>query len=138
MIRIVISPEAEEDLDLMYEGDEETMDAAAEIETALAEISNDLRLLERLHIKHFRFIGQPHFDVDKFEELWQQGLNMLRLKFWDWQGSVVPYRVLYAHDARNDIFHVLAVALRDHAYDTNHPLVIRVRAQYDALGLRTY
>jgi len=122
----------------MYEGDDDTADAAAEVETALDEISNDPRLLERLHKKNFRSIGTPHFDVDRFEELWQQGLNMLRLKFWDWQGSVVPYRVLYAHDARNDIFHVLAVVQRDHAYDTNHPLVVRVCAQYSALGLPTY
>jgi hypothetical protein len=138
MIRIVVSPLAEADLDLMYEQDEDSADAAAEIETALDEISNDPSLFERLHQKDFRSIGTPHFDVDRFEELWQQGLNMLRLKFWDWQGRVVPYRVLYAHDARNDIFHILAVARRDHAYDTSHPLVIRVRTQYDSLGIRTY
>lgn len=138
MIRIVITPAAEEDLDLLYEGDESSFDAAAEIETALDEISNDPYLLGHLHKKNFLSIGQPHFDVDRFEELWQQGLNMLRLKFWDWQGSVVPYRVLYAHDARNDIYYVLAVVQRDHAYDTNHPILHRVQSQYNALGLPAY
>lgn len=135
MLQIVITDPAIDDLDRLYEEDE---DAAAEIETALEEIANDQRLLESLTQKKFKSLGTPEFDVDKFEELWQQGLNLLRLKFWDWQGSVIPYRVLYAYAPRADIYYVLAVVERNHAYDTKHPTVLRVRRQYDALGLQTY
>lgn len=135
MLHIVITAEAEEDLDALYEVDE---DAAAEIETALDEIGNDQRLLERLIDKKFKSIGTPEFDVDRFEELWQKGLNLLRLKFWDWQGSVIPYRVLYAYAPLTDIYYVLAVVERNHAYDTKHPIIARVVRQYDALGLQSY
>lgn len=135
MLQIVITPQAKEDLDSLYDIDE---DAAAEIETALDEIANDQRLLDRLTVKKFKSLGTPEFDVDRFEELWQQGLNLLRLKFWDWQGSVLPYRVLYAYAPQTDIYYVLAVIERNHAYDTTHPIVQRVLRQYDALGLHTY
>lgn len=135
MLRIVITDPAKDDLDRLYDEDE---DAAAEIETALDEIANDQQLLERLTEKKFKSIGTPEFDVDYFEEVWQKGLNLLRLKFWDWEGSVVPYRVLYAYAPRTDTYFVLAVVERNHAYDTKHPTVLRVLSQYDALGLRTY
>ena len=135
MLHIEITDPAKLDLDRLYDEDE---DAAAEIETALDEISNDQRLLERLTTKKFRSPDTPDFDVDRFEELWQQGLNLFRLKFWDWEGGLLPYRVLYAYDPRNDIYHVLAVVHRDHAYNTKHPTVQRVVSQYHELGLLTY
>ena len=51
MLHIEITDPAKLDLDRLYDEDE---DAAAEIETALDEISNDQRLLERLTTKKFR------------------------------------------------------------------------------------
>ncbi|MDN4052521.1 type II toxin-antitoxin system RelE/ParE family toxin [Massilia sp. YIM B02763] len=135
MLKIVITDAAKDDLDRLYDVDE---DAAAEIETALDEIAHDPLLLERLTEKKFKSIGTPEFDVDVFEELWKRGLNLLRLKFWDWQGSVVSHRVLYAYAPRTDIYYVLAVVERNYAYDTKHPTVLRVIRQYDALGLHTY
>jgi mRNA-degrading endonuclease RelE of RelBE toxin-antitoxin system len=135
MIRIVITPAARDDLDNLWDQDE---DSAAEIETALDEISNDQRLLQRLTQKKFRTIQAPTFDVDAFEELWKRGINLYRLKFWDWEGSLVPYRVLYAYHAAKDTYFVLAVVPRNIAYDTKHPIVTRVRTDYDALGIPTY
>jgi mRNA-degrading endonuclease RelE of RelBE toxin-antitoxin system len=135
MLKITISDHAKDDLDRLYEVDE---DSAAEIEVALDEIANDRRLLDRLTEKHFKSLDKPEFSVDRFEELWQKGYNLLRLKFWDWQGSLVPYRVLYAYDPRSETFHVLAVVKRNHAYNTKHPVVARVVEQYNSLGLHTY
>lgn len=135
MLKIVITEPAKEDLDRLDEVDE---DAAAEIEVALEEISNDQRLLEKLTKKKYKSLDTPEFEVDRFEELWQQGLNMLRLKFWDWEGSLLPYRVLYAYDPRKDVYFVLAVVERKNAYDTNHPILARVVTQYHELGIRTY
>lgn len=135
MMNVSVSPSAEDDLDLLWEEDE---DGAAEIETALEEIGADPRLMGRLTERKFRNIDKPAFDVDVFEALWKKGYNLYRLKFWDWTGGLLPYRVIYAHDPRSDIFHVLAVVPRDFDYDPQHPIIARVRAEYEQLGIPTY
>lgn len=134
-MNVYVSESAELDLDDIYAVD---VDGAAEIETALEEIGNDPSLMVRLTERKYRNIDAPSFDVDVFEALWRKGLNLYRLKFWDWTGGLLPYRVLYAHDPRSDSIHVLAVVPRDFNYDIQHPIVARVRAEYEQLGIPTY
>lgn len=135
MINVLISKAAKSDLDELWENDE---DSAAEIETALDEIANDPRLADRLAERKFRNIDVPSFDVDVFQALWKTGLNIFRLKFWDWTGGLVPYRVLYAYHAQANTCYVLAVVPRDFNYDISHPIVTRVRADYELLGIPSY
>jgi len=135
MVSLLITPSAQNDLEELWDIDE---DSAAEIETALEEISYDVTLMSRLTERRFRHIETPSFDTDRFVTLWQKGLNLYRLKFWDWQGSVVPYRVIYAHNPTTDTMYVLAVVSREFNYDIGHPIVTRVRAEYERLGIPTY
>ena len=135
MVTIIVHPSARTDLDALWDDDE---DAAAEIETALEEIAADVRLMDHLCRQKFRNDDRPEFDVDLVAVFQRRGLNLYRLKFWDYQGSLISYRVLYAHHAQRDVYHVLAVISRENAYDTEHPLVKRVIADYDRMGLPTY
>lgn len=135
MASLLVTPSAQNDLEELWDVDE---DSAAEIETALDEISHDVTLLSRLTERRFRNVETPAFDTDRFVALWQKGFNLYRLKFWDWQGGVVPYRVIYAHNPTTDTMYVLAVVSREFNYDIRHPIVTRVRAEYERLGLPTY
>ena len=135
MINVLISQAAKDDLDKIWDVDE---DSAAEIETALEEISNDRRLADGLSEIRFRNTGTPSFEVDAFQALWRTGLNILRLKFWDWTGGLVPYRVLYAYHPQANTCYVLAVVQRNFNYETSHPIVARVCDDYKRLGLPSY
>jgi len=135
MASFILEPGAEDDLDRLWDVDE---DAAATILVLLDELENGAPEVERLFQKGFRRLDDPAFDVDRFEEFWRQGLNLLRLKLWDHGGSLVPYRILYAYDPRFESYHALAIIDRDFAYDSNHPTVQRVVADYEALGLQTF
>lgn len=135
MTNVLVTLSAKNDLDALWDLDE---DSAAEIETALEEIANDPNLADRLSERKFRNIKNPSYDVDVFQELWQKGLNLYRLKFWYWDGGLLPYRVLYAHHPQANCFYVLAVVPRNFDYDINHPIVQRVRADYEQLGIPTY
>lgn len=135
MNEVRLTAHAVADLDAIYEVD---ADSAAEIETALEEIQNDNDLSRYLHERFFRNLGPPSYEVDHFNELWEKGLNIFRMKFWDYQGSLVPYRVLYAHNPKTDCFYILAVLDRKITYDTQHPIVKRVLADYERLGIPTY
>lgn len=135
MVNIIVHPNARIDLDALWDLDEDT---AAEIETALEEIASDSRLADYLCRRKFRNYGEPDYEVDTFEKLQREGLNLYRLKFWDYQGALLSYRVLYAFYAQRDAYYILAVISREHAYDTEHPLVQRVIADYDRLGIPAY
>ncbi len=135
MIHIVVTPAARIDLDDLWETDE---DGAAEIEAVLEEISNDVDLMSGLCARGFRHLAAPALEVDRFLALWNQGLNMYRLKIWDWLGGLLPYRVIYAHHAQNDIFYILAVVPRDFNYDIQHPIITRVCSDYQRLGIPSY
>ncbi|WP_035626948.1 type II toxin-antitoxin system RelE/ParE family toxin [Herminiimonas sp. CN] len=135
MTNVLVTHSARDDLDALWDQDE---DSAAEIETALEEIANDPKLADRLSERKFRNTQTPSYDVDVFQKLWQKGLNLYRLKFWDWNGSLLPYRVLYAHHPQANCFYVLAVVPRNFDYDIDHPIVQRVLADYKYLGIPTY
>lgn len=131
----IVETGAERDLDALWDQDE---DAAATIIVLLEELENGAPEVERLFRRGFRRTEDPAFDVDHFEEFWRQGLNLLRLKIWDEGGALVPYRILYAYDPRYESYHALAIIDRNFAYDSNHPTVQRVIADYEHLGLPTF
>ncbi len=138
MTAIHFTPIAEQELDNLWEQDE---NAAADIETALEEISSNPLIFNHLSDKKYRHIGKPgqaDFESQAFEALYRKGLNLFRLKFWDVNGAVINYRVIYAHHPQADCFYILAVVNRDFNYDITHPIVQRVRRDYDSLGIPTY
>lgn len=138
-VRLIVHPSAEQDLDSLYESDDEVdTDSAAEIETLLDEIQCNQKILSAMHRKGFRHLDRPAFDVDYFYEAFQKHqLQLSRLKIYDWEGSLVPYRVIFAYDHANEIIYVLAVVKRNIAYDTTGPIFDRICTDYAGLGLAT-
>lgn len=135
MASVVILPAAESDLDGLYEIDE---DSAAEIETALDEIANDPRLAENLCRSGFFNLSCPHYDVSRVAVYAEERMNVLRLKFWDFEGALVPYRALYAYHPQKDTYYVLAVAERNLAYERDTELAKRIDNDFSKLDIPPY
>jgi len=131
MPRLIVQPSAEADLDELYEIDEE---AAATINVLLDEIYGNEQLIELLCRDRVARREDPAFDNERFIELWNDGYTIYRLKMWDFDGALIPYRVLHAYDGRTDCTHILAILPREHSYDTAHEKVRRCVGDYDALG----
>lgn len=135
MTVVLFEEAAQNDLDALWETDE---DAAALIFAIVEEFQDDPELGSTLVQHGYREITDPAYEVSKFWELWHQGLNLYRLKFWDEDGGAVPYRIIYAHHPPNDTIHILGIIPRKINYDTSHPTVRRICNDYERLGIPTY
>ena len=93
------------------------------------DLASDLR--RHLH----RDIGDPAFEVSRFQQLWHRGLNLYRLKYWDEYGGCAPYRIIYADNPRTDQIHILGIVHRNINYDTSHPTFHRIIHDYGRLGI---
>ncbi|MFM0135062.1 hypothetical protein [Caballeronia grimmiae] len=116
----------------LFEIDE---DAAAVIDVVLEELCENSELVELLNCDRARRLQDPAFDNQKIEALWKIGYFIFRLKMMDFDGGVVPHRVLHATDGRTSCTHVLAIIERQSSYDLKHHRVQRSVADYDELGI---
>lgn len=132
MASLIVEPNAEADLDELYELNE---DAAAIITVLLDDIYANDDLIEILCKNRSSRYKDPAFNNERFIELWNDGYTIFRLKIWDFDGALLDYRVLTAYDGRTDCTHVLGILHRDFAYDTSHPKVRRCISDYDAIGI---
>ncbi|MBV7482497.1 type II toxin-antitoxin system RelE/ParE family toxin [Bordetella sp. BOR01] len=142
MHSLIIEPGAEADLDQLWEsGAPQAEDAVALIEAVFDELANDSEFLARMWRRQERRMAEPSIEADRIVSLWRTGRNLLRLKLWDFPehgGALLPWRVVYAYDARSEAYHVLGVIQRDTNYETHHPHIQRILRDYDALGIPTY
>lgn len=135
MAELYVCPEADEELDALYETDE---DAAALIEVLLEQLWEDERMLEMLCRPVDHFMHKPHYEVKRFVLMHKAGKNIYSVKLWSEEGSLYPYRVLIGFNAQEDSFHVLAIAPRKIAYEHTDPLFKSILDRYDAAGIPTY
>lgn len=132
---VLFEDAAQVDLDELWEVDE---DSAALVFAIVEEFQDDPELGSTLVQHGYRDITDPAYDVSRFVELWHEGLNLYRLKFWDEEGGSVPYRIIYAHHPQNDTIHILGIIPRNINYDTNHPKIRRICDDYGKLGIPAY
>lgn len=132
MAGFIVEAAADADLDELFEIDE---DAAATVLAVLEEIDANDRLQERLFRHGHRNVANPTFEVKEISSLFKHDYVVFRLKFWDENGHVIPYRALYAYDGRTETYHVLGILHREHAYDHSHPKLKRLLADYESLGI---
>lgn len=129
-----ITPEAESDLDELWE-DEKTADAAAEIEVFLEEARDDQNLLDLLTVHDFGsrpLKGRMH--VSKWFEYWNQGADLWRVKLWCLEDIGLKYRIVYAYERTKQTYHILAIVERDWDYDSAHPITNRILASYRSIN----
>lgn len=132
MTYFIVELAAERDLDEIFEEDE---DSAAVIDVLLEEFCNHPEWADLLEKDRTRRIQDPAFENQKFEEAWRKGYFFFRLKLWNLDGGLVPYRILHATDRRTDNAHIFGIFARDIAYDINHTKVQRCFTDYDVLGI---
>lgn len=136
-MKIQYSDSALEDLEVIWENDP---DSAAVIESVLEEMEDYPELAEDLIKNHYRHYDDPSYEIRRFESLYHEGFNLYRMKCWDYEGSAVGYRVIYAyHPHPEDVSFILAVAdRRGFDYEKDHPVVQRIIKDYRVLGIPEY
>lgn len=135
MAELFVRPEAEDELDALYDVDE---DAAALIDVLLDELINDQATLEWLFRPHNHFRYKPPFEVKWFAEAYNTGRNILILKVHSNEGQLLSYRVLVGYHSQKDHYHVLTVVNREISYDTNDPHFAAVLDRYERCGIPVY
>lgn len=130
MARLLIHADAEEDLRNLVATDSRL---AARLLALLQEVEGDPNLLAMLTAQDFGTDQRELFHAGRWQEFWQKGMDLWRLKFWELEHQGIAYRVVYALKRGTGEHHVLAVVHRSFDYDPGHPITRRVLSAYDDL-----
>ena len=130
MHALIIHPDAEHDLRMLKLSDPWT---AARVMVLLEELDGDEDLLANLCSHGFHKEKPREFNVSKWLEVYNQGLNIWRLKVWGADDDILPFRIVYAHRASDQEYHVLAIAPRSWNYDASHVISKRILTAYEEL-----
>ena len=132
MVKLVVTKEFEDELDLLDPTQPNLVDAAEQLVISLYE---DLELLDHLHVPSTYPLHTPVFEVKRFEEATKLGYNVFILKFKDLDDFPTDHRIFLGFNAQLDIFYVLAITDRDYSYDANHPSFRDLGTRYDKYRL---
>lgn len=102
--------------------------AWARLVTVFAEWKADHGLLDRLSQHGYGADQRAAFDVSRWIALWNEGLNVWRVKLWSLERQGLQYRVIYVFQPVEQRYYVCAIAPRGWNYDEQHPISQRVRA----------
>lgn len=130
MNSLFIHDDAKSDLESIWEKHPE---AAARIVALLQELKGNHDLLDRLTQHDFAPPSRSQFHVSKWFELWNQGMDLWRLKIWDLEKQGLRYRIIYAFIPSNQQYHILGILPREFDYDTSEPIAQRIIRAYQAL-----
>ena len=104
----------------------------------LEQLKNDSELIDKLLDHDFEENHGIKFNVSKYQEFWQAGYDIWRLRALDGGSAALPYRIIYAYDVKGPGFCVLAIVNRSFNYDSSHAITKRIRSTYENLGLPVY
>ncbi|MCY1303216.1 hypothetical protein D9M69_698250 [compost metagenome] len=99
----------------------------------LEELEGDEDLLAQLAQDFFRREPPGQFDTQYWVEVRYTGRNIFRMKYWDANHFLLPYRVIYAHKQEADEYYILGIVPREWDYDVEHKLSKRMFKAYDEL-----
>lgn len=140
MLRLYDGAYLEDDLDLIAEDSPEDADLLEAFLDQIDESQEALWALTRRRSEH----PDPLFNERAIECFHDNGYNVYRIRP---LRLLHQYRIIYAFDAPNDAFYVLAISrkkLHDapraidpkrYNYEPDHPLSHRIRDEYDELGI---
>lgn len=137
MFKLILHKPAADDLRDMAAAGGNAQQCAARILAFIQELKGRQDWLNQLLTRNFR---NETFNVDKYVEFWDAGLDLWRFALFEvdftkqtkWQ---MPYRILYGYDQPCTTFRILGVVSRDFDYDSNHEFTKRVCRTYDELGM---
>lgn len=135
MPSIVYELDSEDELDALWESDEDT---AALVDELLCQFEESPALLEELcredrHVNH-----DPSFQVKRFKCMWNCGYTVYILKVWPKEGREIQYRILYAHHPQKDTYYVLHLMQRGINYDADKKLVDKLIRACEEIGIPRY
>lgn len=135
MPQLKVCIEAESELDELFKVNEEVVGV---FDFLIEQLSEDGPMLEILFrpANHFKY--QPPFEVGRFATAQRIGKNIFRVKVRDEKGHFLSWRMFFGHDSQRDIYYVLSITEREHAYDTDHPAYRELLRRYDSAGIPTY
>lgn len=127
---------AESDLEAIWDHDQ---DSATLIVVILEELEVGGSMAQDLVRNKFRnYAVDPSYEIKRFAAFWRDSQTVYILKFWDYDGGLVPYRIIYAHHPQQDLVHVLAIIHRNVDYENDHSIIARVRADYERLAIPSH
>lgn len=137
MLKLIIQKPAKDDLTRMIEAGGKTKAYGARILVFLQELKECQDWLQQLLIRKFQ---NDEFNVDKYVEFWDAGLDLWRASLFEYDFSKqkkwqMPYRILYAYDQPCQAFRILGVVSRDFNYQSDHEFTQRICRTYDELAL---
>jgi hypothetical protein len=137
MFRLSVHKDATEDIKKMIAEGGDAEKAGRRIAAFIQELKNSEKWLAELLTRKFR---NEEFNVDKFVQFWDAGLDLWRIALFEfdferdkqWQ---MPYRILYGYDGPCTTFRILGVVPRNFNYEADHELTKRICRTYDELGM---
>ncbi len=135
LFELVITPEAQDEIDRLFEHDE---DSAAELLLLIERLQEDQPELEDLCVPGNRFRYDPSFEVKKFEAALQRGKNIYTVRYNLQDGSLAPYRLLIGYHSQNGTYYALQVAPRKGAYEVGSEGFRELFRRYEQCGIPTY
>ena len=112
--------------------------AAGKVLALLQQAKADPAIIDSLLDHDFGTDHTAAYHVSRWQEFWNVGYNLWRLKIWIAPRGSLRYRIVYAYEPRCLHFYVLAVVHRDFDYKRDHEITIRILKAYKDLGLTTH
>lgn len=137
MFKLIIQKPAADDLRQLLTSGGDGKVCAVRILAFLEELKGRQDWLGQLLTRKFQ---NDEFNIDKYVEFWDAGLDMWRAALFEYDFSrqrkwQMPYRILYAYDQSCLTFRVLGVVSRSFNYQSDHEFTQRIRRTYDDLAL---
>ena len=132
---LVIHKEAQQDLDQLWDTDEEV---AADIAVFLEEAKANQDILDRLTCNKFVQIEEPKFSVEVWAGQQSRKRNLWRLKLFALNGKSHQQRIIYAFHPLELRYYILAVVHREFNYDNDHPITRRLIKCYEDIDIPSY
>ncbi len=127
-----IHQDAEDDLDALYDTDE---DGAAALDVFLQEAAQSQDLLDRFTVNNFRSYDPAHdFDIKRWQALWNTHA-LWRIRLFDVPGTAARHRIIYTFHPVERRYYVLGIVPREFNYDLGHPIAQRIIAAYEELDI---
>ena len=129
---LTIHPDAADDLRQLMVNDRF---AAGRVTALLQQAKHDPKIIDSLLDHDFGADYTATYHVSKWNEFWNVGFNIWRLKIWAEPKGSLPYRIVYAYEPKSLQYYVLAVVHRDFNYKRDHAITNRIIKAYKDLGI---
>lgn len=127
-----IHEDAEQDIDDLYEIDEE---GAAAIDVFLEEAATSQEILDCFTVQDYRSYSDGlEFDITRWKSLWKD-CALWRARLFNVPGVAATHRIVYAFHPNERRYYILGIVPRDFDYDHQHPFTKRIVSAYRELGL---